>query len=242
MGERHDRWRGVISVGPWWLLYIGVFGPTERHAHHAAQVIASDDDLRVRFDEEPPLEGRALVIPPDHPHAIETAGMATMVFVDAESAAGRRLASRCAGAVTQIEVASTPDGARASDVVESMLRAFDDPSPAPAPLSPAIAAVVARLADDPAAGTAIELAAQAQLSPGRFSHRFAREVGIPLRSYRRWVRVLLAFEALNAGASLTEAAHRAGFTDSAHLCHTFRDSFGIAPSDLLAGSRFEPLP
>ena len=32
------------------------------------------------------------------------------------------------------------------------------------------------------------------------------------------------------GASLTEAAHLAGFADSAHLSRTFRAMFGVAPS------------
>lgn len=32
------------------------------------------------------------------------------------------------------------------------------------------------------------------------------------------------------GAGLTEAAHRAGFADSAHLSRTFRAMFGVAPS------------
>ena len=42
------------------------------------------------------------------------------------------------------------------------------------------------------------------------------------------------------GTSLTAAAHDAGFVDSAHLTHTFRDHFGLAPTDLLAATRFQP--
>ena len=241
MVDRNDGWGGVVSVGPWWLLYTGMVGSTARHAHHAAQVIASEDYVRVRFDGDLRLEGRAVVIPPDMPHALERAGVATMVFVDAESAAGRRIAARCAGAPACLDMTLIPTFGRARDVVESVLSTFDGPGMATVALSPAIAAVVARLADDPDAGAAAEFAAEAKLSPSRFSQRFAREVGIPLRSYRRWVRMLLAVEALNSGASLTTAAHAAGFSDSAHLSRTFRDSFGIAPTDLLAGSRFEPL-
>jgi len=107
-------------------------------------------------------------------------------------------------------------------------------------VSDGVAAALAELADDPGAGTVVEFAARSGLSPSRFSQRFAREVGIPLRSYRRWVRMLHALDALATGASLTAAAHCAGFTDSAHLTHTFRDHFGLAPTDLLAATRFEP--
>jgi AraC-like DNA-binding protein len=37
-----------------------------------------------------------------------------------------------------------------------------------------------------------------------------------------------------AGGSLTEAAHAAGFSSSAHLSSTFRRMFGLRASDLLA--------
>ena len=40
----------------------------------------------------------------------------------------------------------------------------------------------------------------------------------------------LAIEAVMAGASWTEAAHEAGFADSAHLTRTHRRMFGIEPS------------
>ena len=37
-----------------------------------------------------------------------------------------------------------------------------------------------------------------------------------------------------AGATLTEAAHAAGFASSAHLSSTFKRMFGLRASDLLA--------
>jgi AraC-like DNA-binding protein len=40
--------------------------------------------------------------------------------------------------------------------------------------------------------------------------------------------------AVAAGATLTDAAHGAGFSSSAHLSTTFRRMFGLTASDLLA--------
>jgi AraC-like DNA-binding protein len=65
------------------------------------------------------------------------------------------------------------------------------------------------------------------------THLFRDQVGISLRAYRSWVRFLLAAEALRDGASLTDAAHRAGFADVAHLHRTFRHHFGLQPGPLL---------
>lgn len=42
-----------------------------------------------------------------------------------------------------------------------------------------------------------------------------------------------AVRACGEGASLTEAAHAAGFANSAHFSSAFRDMFGMMPSDLL---------
>ncbi|RIH93508.1 AraC family transcriptional regulator [Meiothermus granaticius] len=39
------------------------------------------------------------------------------------------------------------------------------------------------------------------------------------------------------GVSLTEAAHTAGFADSAHLSRVYRATFGLKPSPVFGNSR-----
>jgi AraC-like DNA-binding protein len=77
------------------------------------------------------------------------------------------------------------------------------------------------------------LARRAGLSPSRFLHLFKAETAVPLRRYRIWNRMRAAFRACGEGASLTEAAHAAGFASSAHFSSAFRDMFGMMPSDLI---------
>jgi AraC-like DNA-binding protein len=43
--------------------------------------------------------------------------------------------------------------------------------------------------------------------------------------------------AARSGASLTTAAHQAGFSSSAHFSAVFREMFGLAPGTLLASLR-----
>src|SRR5262249_45779619 len=76
------------------------------------------------------------------------------------------------------------------------------------------------------------LAGAVGLSPGRLMHVFTESIGIPLRSYLAWLRVQRSACAILGGASVTEAAHIAGFADAPHLSRTFKRTLGFPPSAL----------
>lgn len=63
------------------------------------------------------------------------------------------------------------------------------------------------------------------------AHLFRDELGLPFRPYVLWLRLMRAAELASQGLSLTDAAHGAGFCDSAHFSRVCRRMFGIAPSD-----------
>lgn len=242
VSDRRNPWVGTITVGPWWLLYRGAYTATGKHAHHATQIAIATDGRDIQIDDPDTRIGSAFIIPSDIPHTISSTGQASMLFIDADTPTSRQLCARAGG--IPLAIAPPPSSVHDLDAGRAVVEILDSLHPngvAPPPASPGIAAVLARLADDPTAGSLDAFAAAAGQSTGRFSRRFTDEVGIPLRSYRRWVRVLHAVEALADGSTLTDAAHRAGFADSAHLSLTFRDQFGLAPSDLFSAVRFEPL-
>lgn len=83
-----------------------------------------------------------------------------------------------------------------------------------------------------------DIARHVCLSESRLIHLFTEQVGIPLRRYVLWMRLLTAFRMAAQGEqSLTQAAHGAGFSDSAHLSRTSRSMFGVTPSGC-ANSQF----
>ncbi len=82
------------------------------------------------------------------------------------------------------------------------------------------------------------LAAELAISETRLIHLFKNNIGIPIRPYLRWLRLIEAVKHIISGISLTEAAHASGFADSAHLSRTFRLMFGFSPSDILKNDRF----
>ncbi len=78
-----------------------------------------------------------------------------------------------------------------------------------------------------------EIAQDLGVSESRFLHLFKQEMGLPWRPYLLWRRLLCAIKALSAKKNATEAAHQAGFSDSAHLSRTFKRLFGMTIRDAL---------
>jgi AraC-like DNA-binding protein len=95
--------------------------------------------------------------------------------------------------------------------------------------------MAAGLLREQAAGklTIAELAEALRMSQSRLMHLFKLDAGIPMRRFRLWERMRLVTEHVAGGDSLTMAALAAGFADSSHLSHGFRDMFGLAASHVL---------
>jgi AraC family transcriptional regulator len=136
------------------------------------------------------------------------------------------LAAWCAG-----------DEAAMAEAARAMVAALAGPAP-PRRLEPdpRVVRLVRQLAERPEAPPSLAAAAAGlRLSPGRLRHLFVAETGLHYRGYVLWLRLERAVREMAAGNSLTEAAHVAGFADSAHLSRTFRRMFGLAPSSLRLG-------
>jgi AraC-like DNA-binding protein len=77
-------------------------------------------------------------------------------------------------------------------------------------------------------------AAKAGLSVSRLTHVVTEMLGAPPRTWRAWFKLRRAIsETLFGPATLTEAAHRAGFADSAHLTRTCKQLTGVRPAQMM---------
>jgi AraC-like DNA-binding protein len=188
---------------------------------------------------------RTAVIMPNTLHHLRTSKTPmAFVYLDASSTDLQNLLAACRGQESRfgydlanadriIELLRTVAAERSTwrDVREPLGRLLDF-RPIES-VDPRIAMALTRLNDDPSAPVGLaELANDACLSPSRFQHLFKDATGVPLRRYRTWCRMGAALRHASEGASLTEAAHSAGFASSAHFSAAFRDMFGLAPSDL----------
>jgi len=75
-----------------------------------------------------------------------------------------------------------------------------------------------------------DLARRVGMSESHFSHSFSEQIGVRVSRYRMWLRAKEASRHLAAGATITEAAHEAGFSDAAHLSRTFKRLIGQTPT------------
>jgi AraC-like DNA-binding protein len=176
--------------------------------------------------------------------------LGALIFVEPETREGRLLAerylhggiaavdrARIAAVLADLLAAVRGQRGRAN-VVELARRVVQSlAQQQPAPQGPTVASderilrAVQYVNDHLSAPLTLEHVARvAYLSPSRFRHLFAEQTGMALRPYILWRRFVSVWEHRMNGASLSAAAHAAGFADSAHLTRTSRRMIGIPPS------------
>lgn len=221
---------------------------TAFHSHHAIQVTLSlGGRFELRTDDQS-VVGDALIAA-DVGHLFEAEGHVAILFVEPESRPGRAitkamlkdtsLKSIPEGMLTDF-VGQLRDASRQAEVDEKALERIGQLLVER--LAGSIRAVmpdvrVRKMMDYVALrlDRAINLNSTAKavgLSPSRARHLFVEQTGLPFRSYLLWLRITQAVRIMSTGRSLTEAAHEAGFADSAHFSRTFRRMFGIPAASL----------
>jgi len=234
------------GVAPWPPAMI-VLGPGFRaaaHRHHCVQLLLTlRGSMRVRGGRDKAWRKcDGAWVRPDATHEMDARGTTLLIgFISAESDVGAALCERIGGAIACVPVRQvarwrarlgpTPDEARAERwLTTSLLRRQRGVA-----IHPGVRRVLNHLREPRAVPDDLSLktlAGIARLSPSRFMHAFTESVGVPLRPYILWLRLQAAACDLMDGASVTNAAHRAGFSDGAHLTRTFRRMFGTTPTEL----------
>jgi AraC-like DNA-binding protein len=223
---------------------------TDPHCHHVVQLTLALTG-RIAFDgESEQVAGDAIAIAPNALHAFEGTGLVAHLFVASDGKAGRQIAR---GLFSKRPIALIP-ARMLGDLPRRLKATFQDPRHTDDDLRALGQRLIARLAGEgvhadapdprimkliawvaPRLEEAVSLgdaAAFIGLSPGRARHLFVQQTGLPFRTYLLWLRLMRAVEIYARRASLTEAAHTAGFADSAHFSRTFRRMFGIAADSL----------
>ena len=230
-------------------------GRTDWHGNHAHQItLPLHGTCRFRLEADGDwTDFAAAFVPSERPHQFELEELAEVaqLFVEPETAEGRALARRFPGAdfaplaeadraaVLAILVDAWRAGAGGDAMIaagRAGIAALAGAATPPADLDARIARgldfIRARLRGP---FCLADVASESALSAGRFRLLFVRVTGVAFRPYVLWLRLNVAIECSMQGCSWTEAAHEAGFADSAHLSRTFRRMFGMNPVTLVRG-------
>jgi len=235
-----------------WPAAMIVWGPgfrTAGHSHHSFQlVMVMHGTLLARGGSKDAwMKCGAVLVRPEVAHEIDARESTVLiVFVDPESELGTALGERIGGDISRISdgqvacwraaLGRTPSEAR----VERWVRTELLYGRRPVKIHPRVNRVLKYLrkklgiSDD---FSLKKLADISGLSQSHFMHIFTESVGVPLRPYILWLRLQRAACDLVDGATVTSAAHSAGFSDGAHLTRTFRRMLGLTPTDLALRKR-----
>jgi AraC-like DNA-binding protein len=207
-------------------------------------VLGLDDSLRLRGG-----PGRkwttcgAALVRPDVFHEVDATGTRVLLaFVDAESALGAALRETIESDISIVSENTVATWRRhlgnsqtIRDRVEPWVRRYLLAGRWNPKMHPAVRRTLKVIREEIGACGEFSLdrvAAIAGLSPSRFMHVFTASVGVPLRPYVLWLRLQFAVGELMRGSTITGAAHRAGFSDAAHLNRTLRRMMGMTPGQL----------
>lgn len=245
------RGRAKLAMGDglaaWVLEAPDGFGDAGFHTHHAIQLTLSFSGHLSLISGGETIRGTRIAVATDTLHRFVADGLLGFIFVEPESRAGRALMEMLDGR----PMAVIGDSAFAQ-AAEPLREALD------APLAPAAMLDIARSAVAVLAGEAepalpdervrrviahammhpdlsLDRAAEGAgvfLSRDRLRHLFVEQTGLAFKTYMQWQRLIRALEAYAGGQSLTEAAHMAGFSDSAHFSRVFRRFFGLPATTL----------
>ncbi len=228
-------------------------GPKDRrtdfHAHHAIQVSISLGGWFTLDTADTQVRADAVAVAADASHIYGAEGLNAFLFIEPESRAGRAVTRQFLG---DTELSAIPPECL-SDFREAATAAYRHPKRDDAALidlgrklTQALAGETRGDIPDHRVRKMIAWASQnldhsvsladvgsvGGLSASRMRHLFVEQTGLPFKTYLLWLRLTRAVEGLAAGASITQAAHEAGFSDSAHLSRTFRRMFGVSPTAL----------
>jgi len=247
-------WAGELTVGLGWVYYNGPVGHTDFHQHYAVQIcfpFSGPLHIETSQTNQTITIEHILAIGSNVSHRLSSSGQsATLLYIEPNLMAQNLSRLQLSG-INELTLSQTQihDIKVALNIVPASMNAdfgrhitriiWPQDTDIYIPIDPRIGNVLAEIdASDNLNIRLSQLAESTRLSESRFRHLFSAQIGMPLKSYLLWAKLQRAFQCLATDSSLTNAAHMAGFADSAHLSRTFKRMFGLTPGDLNKNARF----
>lgn len=236
-----QTWAGQVSMTVGFGVFIGESGDNAFHKHWSHQIaISLDSDIEVRSHDDV-YSGKGVWIPAGTIHQLNVAKVLCL-YIDPTNNLCKTLLPKIS---SQEKSLISLDNSLISRLLlyfhnvenlELAVHAFNQPCGCIPLSSPdkklqSIIAILKKSIGTEHDTSRTMLAKQVKLSPTRFSHWFTEQTGLPLRSYKKWLKLLMGLE-LSRTMTLTEAAMATGFSDQAHFCRAVSDAFGVKPTTI----------
>lgn len=240
-------WEGLF-------LFIGEALETHTHEHHAVQIIISiDNPFRMKVKGEDWKEFTSLIIDSDQPHeCIAVNSRVIFISIEPESLIAGQLKdfikspyhslpnTNVNNFILDLEnkIANFSPCNTILSIIRQFINTLTSSTTTHFQIDDRIKQTIQIIKNSlDKKITLKQLAKEVYLSESRLVHLFKEQVGIPIRKYILWSRLNLAAKQIIEGVDFTQAAHHAGFADSAHFSRTFTRMFGITPSVIFKNSQ-----
>jgi AraC-like DNA-binding protein len=222
------NWMGNLMIADGVGVFRGSVGDNRMHRHWAAQIsVALEDTFDMEIGGLGCLSLQAAYFRPNVEHRLVSGKVCSLYFDPASPLFNQLVGPRATENWGEIALTSQLRSfVEARNPVEAILKDLH-PSQTLDSRIPAVLAYMESSLDEKSQTNRTVLAKIVGMSPSRFSHWFVEQLGIPVRSYIKWLKLRLAINAMLAGESAVNAALAGGFSDQAHMSRGFANAFGI---------------
>lgn len=242
-----------IYVGKYEIAYIGRVEKLEIHSHITWTLcICMDGDFTLHFKEEIQKVNGAILVPPKWKHKIESKN-SLFLFIFFEKYSNYFSKKYDCNTISYINDPITKEiksnlnptiGINLTNLKTILYRYVENLKISiaePIILDPRVESIIESISANRSTKDIPikKLASKLKLSESRISHLFKENMGIPISSYRIWVKIKRLATSLESGKDLTFSAQEAGFFDSSHLNRVFKNYFGIVPKKVFLNSKIK---
>jgi AraC-like DNA-binding protein len=201
------------------------------HCNPVACVLTGRNKSITVASREEVVSGDILLIRPGVEHAVICNGGINVMYLDGLPwSGGSRLAERLQGRLADLAIDAMFRGSDAQTALRQQLVSGVTQLP------PELIAVIEDLIAEPMSRMSQrELSGRLQVERTKALRMFKAATGQTFRRFKQWSGLQHAARKIASGELVRTAAMDAGFADTAHLTRTFRLSFGLTPSEAIAG-------
>lgn len=229
-------------------LFAGAISDTEPHRHHAIQIVLGfDEAFEIQFGDRI-LHSNCVAISSDVVHQFLGKEKPFLFFyAEPESDFGALMRQNLIpeydilddrkGFLESIRKDLLSSGLSIDSMKNCLRKALKIKGRMPA-RDARLTQVLSLIQEKPDRKISVPILANAvALSESHLQHLFKEQIGISMKRYMLWKRMIDGINFAIRGSDLTTAAYEAGFSDAAHMSRTFREMFGINLSKIFEKSR-----